>query len=436
MEKKDIIKLVKEKGVRFIQLWFADILGSLKSFTITERELEGALELGKGFDGSSITGYAEAEESDIIAMPDPSTFQILPWEGSTGRMFCDILNPDRSPYAGDPRYVLKRSLKRAGDLGFTYYLGPELEYFYFKNSHSPEVLDEGGYFDLTTVDLANNVRKQTVETLEAMGIPVECDHHEVAPSQHEIDLQFAEALTMADRAMTYRMVVKEIAQRNGIYATFMPKPLFGVCGSGMHTHQSLFKDGKNAFFDPKDECHLSKIARGFIAGQLKHAREICSVLAQWVNSYKRLVPGFEAPVYISWDQRNRTALIRVPLDKPDKEEAMRAEIRCPDPACNPYLAFAVMLAAGLEGIEKGYKCPGPVEPNIYKMEASERKDMGLEALPVNLFEAISETERSELVKGTLGDHVFTRFIHNKKNEWNEDRVQVTSHEIKRYFSTL
>ncbi|MCK4326251.1 glutamine synthetase, partial [bacterium] len=342
MEKKDIIKLVKEKGVRFIQLWFADILGSLKSFTITERELEGALELGKGFDGSSITGYAEAEESDIIAMPDPSTFQILPWEGSTGRMFCDILNPDRSPYAGDPRYVLKRSLKRAGDLGFTYYLGPELEYFYFKNSHSPEVLDEGGYFDLTTVDLANNVRKQTVETLEAMGIPVECDHHEVAPSQHEIDLQFAEALTMADRAMTYRMVVKEIAQRNGIYATFMPKPLFGVCGSGMHTHQSLFKDGKNAFFDPKDECHLSKIARGFIAGQLKHAREICSVLAQWVNSYKRLVPGFEAPVYISWDQRNRTALIRVPLDKPDKEEAMRAEIRCPDPACNPYLAFAVM----------------------------------------------------------------------------------------------
>ncbi len=436
MEKKDVIKIVKEKGVRFIQLWFADILGSLKSFTITQRELEGALELGKGFDGSSITGYAEAEESDIIAMPDPSTFRILPWEDSTGRMFCDILNPDRSPYAGDPRYVLKRSLKRAGDLGFTYYLGPELEYFYFKNSHSPEVLDEGGYFDLTTVDLANNVRKQTVETLEAMGIPVECDHHEVAPSQHEIDLQFAEALTMADRAMTYRMVVKEIAQRNGIYATFMPKPLFGVCGSGMHAHQSLFKNGKNAFFDPKDKCHLSKIARGFIAGQLKHAREICSVLAQWVNSYKRLVPGFEAPVYISWDQRNRTALIRVPLDKPDKEEAMRAEIRCPDPACNPYLAFAVMLAAGLEGIEKGYKCPGPVEPNIYKMEASERKDMGLEALPVNLFEAISETERSELVKGTLGDHVFTRFIHNKKNEWNEDRVQVTSHEIKRYFSTL
>ncbi|MCD5390926.1 glutamine synthetase family protein [candidate division NPL-UPA2 bacterium] len=436
MEKKDVIKLVKEKGVKFIQLWFADILGSLKSFTITERELEGALESGKGFDGSSITGYAEAEESDIIAMPDPSTFRILPWEGSTGRMFCDILNPDRSPYPGDPRYVLKRTLKRASELGFTFYLGPELEYFYFKNSNSPEVLDEGGYFDLTAVDLANNVRKQTVETLEAMGIPVECDHHEVAPSQHEIDLQFAEALTMADRAMTYRMVVKEIAQRSGIYATFMPKPLFGLCGSGMHTHQSLFKDGKNAFFDPKDKYHLSKIAKGFIAGQLKHAREICSILAQWVNSYKRLVPGFEAPVYISWDQRNRTALIRVPLDKPGKEEAMRAELRCPDPACNPYLAFAVMLAAGLEGIEKGYKCPDPVEPNIYKMEASEKKDIGLEALPVNLFEAISEAERSELVRRTLGDHVFTRFIYNKKNEWNEDRVQVTSHEIKRYFSIL
>ncbi len=436
MEKKDVIKLVKEKGVKFIQLWFADILGSLKSFTITQRELEGALELGKGFDGSSITGYAEAEESDIIAMPDPSTFQILPWEGSTGRMFCDILNPDRSPYPGDPRHVLKRTLKRASGLGFTYYLGPELEYFYFKNSHSPEVLDEGGYFDLTTVDLANNVRKQTVETLEAMGIPVECDHHEVAPSQHEIDLQFAEALTMADRAMTYRMVVKEIAQRNGIYATFMPKPLFGLCGSGMHVHQSLFKDGKNAFFDPRDKYHLSKIARGFIAGQLKHAREICSILAQWVNSYKRLVPGFEAPVYSSWAQRNRTALIRVPLDKPGKEEAMRAELRCPDPACNPYLAFAVMLAAGLEGIEKGYKCGDPVEPNIYKMGASEREDMGLEALPVNLFEAISETEGSELVRSALGDHVFTRFIHNKKNEWNEDRVQVTSHEIKRYFSIL
>jgi glutamine synthetase len=437
--KDEVLKLIEEFKVKIIQLWFTDILGRLKCCCITAKEAEVALENGKGFDGSSITGYAEAEESDIIAMPDPSTFQLLPWEkesGAVGRMFCDILNPDRSLYPGDPRGVLKRMLKKAKEMGFTYYVGPELEYFYFKNNERPETLDEGTYFDLVPNDIANNLRKKTIDILEEMGIPVEASHHEVAPSQHEIDLHYQDALTMADFAITYRVVVKEVAQRQGIYATFMPKPLFGVNGSGMHTHQSLFKEGKNAFFDPNDKYYLSDIAKRFIAGQLRHAREISSVLSQWVNSYKRLVPGYEAPVYISWAQRNRTALIRVPLYRPGNEEATRAELRCPDPACNPYFAFTVMLAAGLEGIKKGYELPPPVEPNIYKMEPDELEYRGIEPLPGNLFEAIKETEKSTLVKTALGDHIFERFIYNKKKEWEEYRIQVTSHEIKRYFSVL
>lgn len=437
--KDSVLRYIKEHNIKSIQLWFTDILGNLKTCTITDRELLPALDYGKGFDGSSITGYAEAEESDILARPDPKTFQLIPWEGEeepVGRMFCDILNPDGTPYPGDPRYALKKILERIAKKGFKYCVGPELEFFYFKKDSRPEILDEGGYFDLTPNDLANAIRKKTVDVLEKMGIAVETSHHEVAPSQHEIDLRFCDALAMADTVMTYRMVVKEIAQQNGVYATFMPKPIFGVNGSGMHTHQSVMSNGRNLFFSKTDEYHLSDIAKQFIAGQLKHAREICSITAQWVNSYKRLVPGYEAPVYISWAQRNRTALIRVPLYRPGHEGSTRAELRCPDPACNPYLAFAVMLAAGLEGMDKKYKLSAPVEPNIYKMEPSERESRGLKALPVNLFEAIKETEKSQLVKGVLGEHIFTRFLHNKIKEWDEDRIQVTSHEIKKYLAIL
>jgi glutamine synthetase len=437
--REEVLKFVREKNIRHIQLWFTDILGFLKCFTITDDELADTLEHGKGFDGSSITGYAEAEESDIVAKPDPATFQLLPWEpedAPVGRMFCDIFNPDRSPYPGDPRYILKENLKLAKKSGFAYYVGPELEYFYFKDRRTPQIMDEGAYFDLIPNDLANNLRKETVEALRQMGIPVEMSHHEVAPSQHEIDLRYADALTMADAAVTYKMVVKEIAQKQGVHATFMPKPIFGVNGSGMHAHQSFFKGDKNAFFDAKDKYYLSDVAKGFIAGQLKHAREICSILAQWVNSYKRLVPGYEAPVYISWAQRNRTALIRVPLYRPGNEHATRAELRCPDPACNPYLAFSVMLAAGLEGVIKEYKLPPPVEPNVYHMEAKDREHIGLKQLPVNLFEALKETEKSELVKKALGEHIFSRFLRNKMKEWEDDRIQVTAHEIERYLPVL
>ena len=380
--------MAKENDVKFIRLWFTDILGVLKGFAITVDELEGALEEGMGFDGSSIQGYARIDESDMIAKPDPKTFQIIPWrpkENAVARMFADILEPDGTPYKGDPRWALKRTLKKAQDLGYTLYVGPELEYFYFKSSEgAPQILDKGGYFDLTPLDVATELRRETILTLEAMGIHVEYSHHEVAPSQHEIDLRYTDALTMADNAMTYRLVVKEIALKHGVYATFMPKPIFGQNGSGMHTHQSLFKGNKNAFFDPKDEFHLSKIAKSYMAGILKHSKEITSITSQWVNSYKRLVPGYEAPVYISWARRNRSALVRVPMYKPGKEKATRMEFRSPDPACNPYLAFAVMLAAGLKGIEKGYELPPPVEEDIFEMSEAARKKHGIDSLPGSL----------------------------------------------------
>lgn len=436
---REILERVRKANIKTIQLWFVDILGILKCVSITEGELEGALEHGKGFDGSSITGFAEAQESDIIALPDPNTFMVLPWTKNTNptaRMFCDILNPDHSPYAGDTRYVLKRAIKRAEKLGFTFFVGPEIEYFYFKSDRKPEIIDEGSYFELIPNDLANTLRNKTVRILEEMGISMEATHHEVAPSQHEIDLQYNEALRMADNVITSKYVVKEIAQQNGVYATFMPKPLFGVNGSGMHTHQSLFQGKRNAFFDKKDKYHLSIIAKQFIAGQLKHAREICSLTAQWVNSYKRLVSGYEAPIYASWAQRNRTALLRVPLYRPGNEKATRVELRCPDPACNPYLAFSVMLAAGLEGIENKYELPQPVEPNIYTMAMEERERRGVISLPGNLFEAILETEKSKFVKDTLGEHIFTRFLFNKKKEWEEYRIQITQHEIKKYLPLL
>ena len=435
----EVLRFVKEKEIKTIQLWFVDILGTLKGISITDGELTEALKHGKGFDGSSVTGFAEAQESDIIAKPDPQTFTILPWtkkDFPIGRMFCDILNPDGTPYAGDPRYALKRILQRAKKSGFDFCVGPEIEYFYFKTDKKPEVLDEGTYFELIPNDIANNLRNQTVRTLEEMGIIVEATHHEVSPSQHEIDPKYSDALKTADNIVTCRFVIKEVAQRQGVYATFMPKPIFGVNGTGMHLHQSLFRGKKNAFFERRDKYNLSQIAKQFIAGELKHAREICSLTAQWVNSYKRLVAGYEAPVYISWGQRNRTALIRVPLYRPQNEQATRAELRSPDPSCNPYLAFAVMLAAGLEGIEKRYKVPAPVEPNIYEMEMEERKRRGLHSLPGNLFEAIEETRKSALVRNTLGEHIFTRFILNKEREWEEYRIQITSHEIKKYLPIL
>ena len=439
-EKQNVLKLAKENDVKFIRLWFTDVLGVLKGFAITIDELEGALEEGMGFDGSSIQGYARIDESDMIAKPDPKTFQILPWrpkENAVGRMFADIYEPDGTPYKGDPRWVLKRNLKKAEDLGYTFYVGPELEYFYFKSSEGkPAILDEGGYFDLTPLDVATELRRETILTLEAMGVHVEYSHHEVAPSQHEIDLRYAEALTMADHAMTYRLVVKQIALKHGVYATFMPKPLFKQNGSGMHTHQSLFKGNKNAFFDPKDEFHLSKLAKSYIAGILKHSKEITSITSQWVNSYKRLVPGYEAPVYISWARRNRSALVRVPMYKPGKEKATRIEFRSPDPACNPYLAFAVMLAAGLKGIEKGYELPPPVEEDIFEMSEASRKKHGIESLPGSLAEAIQLTEKSALVKETLGDHIFEKFIENKKIEWDQYRTHVSQFELEKYLPIL
>jgi glutamine synthetase len=434
-----IRKQVADETVKHIQLWFTDILGNLKMVEIPDIQLDSVLESGAAFDGSSITGYAEIEESDIVAMPDWSTFKILPWSQNhekTAFVFCDVLDRNYEPFEGDPRYVLRRQLKRAADMGLTFFVGPELEYFYFKSAEAPEVVDEGGYFDVLPADLGNDLRKQTMRTLDKLGIPMEASHHEVAPSQHEIDPHYDEALVMADRVMICRLIVKEVAAHNGLHATFMPKPLHGENGSGMHVHQSLFKGKTNAFFSADDEHHLSDIAKGFIAGQLTHMPEICSVLNQWVNSFKRLVPGYEAPVYISWAHRNRTALIRVPLYVQGKESTVRAELRNPDPGANPYLAFAVMLAAGLDGIEKGLELPPAVEPNIFKMDAGEREAAGLGSLPNNLYEAIRVTEASALVREALGDHIFERFVTNKLNEWYEYREQVTSYEIEKYFSVL
>ena len=439
--KEEVLKIVKDQDVKFIRFWFTDILGRVKSFAITDNELEAALENGMGFDGSSITGYQSIEESDMIALPDVNTFQILPWrpqEKKVARMICDILTPDRKPYEGDPRYVLKRALDRMKNMGFDHcYLGPELEYFYFKNDTlETDILDKGGYFDLTTLDVASDLRRDTVLALEAMGISVEYSHHEVGPSQHEIDMRYKDALNMADQVITYRIVVKEIAQKHGVYATFMPKPLFGENGSGMHVHQSLFTGNKNSFFSKDNGDHLSGTAKKFIAGQLKHAREMSAVFAQWMNSYKRLVPGYEAPVYIAWSKRNRSALIRVPVYHPGKEKATRVELRCPDPACNPYLTFAVMLHAGLDGIEKNYKLAEPMEKNLYHLSGEERKELGIGSLPDNLGEAVLIAEQSELVKKALGEHVFGRFIELKKKEWEDYRIQLTRYELKKLLPIL
>jgi glutamine synthetase len=438
--RKDVVSRVEQESVTSVLLWFTDLEGHLKSFAITPQELEGALDDGMGFDGSSITGFNAIEESDMVAIPDPGTFQLMParaGERKVARMICDVVTPDGNPYDGDPRYVLRRALERMQSMGFdTFNVGPELEYFLFRSSTDTETLDEGGYFAMTTLDAATDLRDETIEALESMGIPVEYHHHEVGPSQHEIDMRFASALDMADHTITYRLIVKEIAAKNGVYATFMPKPIFGENGSGMHTHQSLFTEGRNQFFDADDQWHLSDTGKAFIAGQLRHARELSAVFAQWVNSYKRLVPGYEAPVYVAWSQRNRSALIRIPLYKPGSEQATRAEIRCPDPACNPYLTFASLLQAGLEGIERGYELPEPMETNLYHLTSEQRRERGIVALPETLGEAIDELAASELMRKALGPHIFDRYVELKRKEWDEYRVQLSEWELNRYLAAL
>jgi glutamine synthetase len=434
--RKEVLKSVDEQKVEDILLWFTDLEGHLKSFSITTRELEDALDDGMGFDGSSITGFNAIEESDMVAIPDPDTYRVLP-DGKTGRMICDIVTPDGKPYEGDPRYMLRRALERMTSMGFdTFNVGPEAEYFLFRDETGTETLDEGGYFAQTTLDAATGIRRDTIRALESMGIPVEYHHHEVGPSQHEIDIRFAGALDMADYMLTYRLVVKEVAKQHGYHATFMPKPLFGENGSGMHTHQSLFTGGRNQFFDEADQWHLSATGKAFIAGQLRHARELSAVFAQWVNSYKRLVPGYEAPVYVAWSQRNRSALIRIPLYKPGSEQATRAEIRCPDPACNPYLTFAALLHAGLEGIEHGYELQPPMETNLYHLTAEQRKERGIVSLPETLGEAIDELAASQLMRRALGDHIFDAYVQLKRKEWDEYRVQLTQWELDKYLGVL
>ena len=439
MTKEDVVRQVEENDIRFIRLWFTDVLGFLKSLAMTRRELETALDEGLGFDGSSIEGFARVQESDMVAMPDPSTFAILPSSpenGRTARMFCDILQPDGRPYDGDPRYALKRVLEKAADMGYTMYVGPELEFFYFKDSVSTDVLDRGGYFDLTSLDVSTNVRRDTVNALEDIGIEVEYAHHECGPSQHEIDLRYKDALTMADSVMTYRLLVKEVANSHGIHATFMPKPMYGEAGSGMHVHQSLFEGERNAFFDPNDSHHLSRVGKAYVAGLLHHARDMCLVTNQWVNSYKRLVPGFEAPIYCCWACRNRSALVRVPMYKPGKENATRVEMRNPDPAANPYLTFAVMLAAGLKGIERRMELPPEATDNIYEMSAKERITAGIRSLPSDIEGAIIAFENSEFMRETLGDHIYEYLIRNKRAEWDAYRALVTSWEVDRYLEIL
>jgi glutamine synthetase len=430
----DVKALVEERNIRFIRFWFTDILGQLKSFGVGRDKLDEALEHGISFDGSSITGFNPVEESDMVAMPDPSTFAVLPWrpdEQGVARMVCDIRTPEGTPYEGDPRHVLRRALERMLTLDFdAFKVGVEPEYFLFRDRTDPVPLDEGGYFDLTTLDAGTDVRRETVLALEQLGIPVETSHHEGGPSQHEIALRATDVLKMADDVMTYRITVKEYAIKEGWHATFMPKPLEGENGSGMHTHLSLLRGGQEAFTDEGDPYGLSAVGRGFIAGQLRHARELSSIFAQWVNSYKRLVPGFEAPVYVAWSRRNRSALGRVP------PRASHLELRCPDPACNPYLTFAVLLQAGLEGIEKGYELPEPMEKNLYHLSPDDRRRLGIEQLPETLGEAIEITSESELVLRTLGEHMFNRFVEIKRQEWEDYRVQVTRWELDRYLPVL
>ncbi len=435
----EVLKLVKKRRVRFIQLWFTDVLGFLKGITIPAHELPRAFDHGIAFDGSSIEGFARIEESDMVVVPDAATFAVLPWEvqkEKAGRIFADVLTPSGRPVSSDPRHVLRRVVERCRRLGYVPYAGCELECFYFQNPYRPEFVDHSGYFDLTPVATAERVRHDTAVALEALGVSVEYSHHEVSQSQHEVDLRYCDALTMADNVVTARFVAKQVAQANNVHISFMPKPVFGINGSGMHVHLSLFRKGRNQFFEAGKPFLLSDTARHFIAGLLKYAREMTAITNQWVNSYKRLVPGYEAPVYVSWAQMNRSALVRVPAFDARRPQACRAEYRSPDPACNPYLAFACLFAAGLEGIEQKLKLGPPTSDNIYRMTEEERKAAGIESLPSDLFGAVKEAESSQFVRATLGDQLFEHFIRNKKLEWDEYKSQVTEYEIRRYLPIL
>jgi len=438
-----VLRTIEERDIRFVRLWFTDVLGMLKSVAIAPAELEAAFGEGIGFDGSAIQGFARVFESDMLAKPDPSTFQVLPWRGENpgvARMFCDILMPDGSPSFADPRHVLKRSLSRAADLGFTFYTHPEIEFFLFKESDGPDgvpiPVDEVGYFDHSPHGLGNDFRRQAITMLEAMGISVEFSHHEGAPGQQEIDLRYADALTTADNIMTFRLVVKEVALEQGVRASFMPKPFRDHPGSGMHTHLSLFEGDRNAFFEPGAEFQLSKVGRSFIAGLLVHAPELTAVTNQWVNSYKRLAGGGEAPAYVCWGHNNRSALVRVPMYKPAKGNSTRVEFRSLDSACNPYLALAVLLAAGLKGIEEGYDLPPGAEDDVWALTESERRALGVKRLPESLAQAIEVMESSELIAETLGEHVFDFFLRNKRAEWEDYRREVTPFELERYLPVL
>ncbi len=430
-----VLRALEERDVRFVRLWFTDVLGYLKSVAIAPAELEGAFNEGIGFDGSAIEGFARVYEADMLAKPDPSTFQILPWRGegpSTARMFCDIVMPDGSPSYADPRYVLKRTLSKAADKGFTFYTHPEIEFYLFKNTPAPGVdpipVDRSGYFDHTAQSMGSDFRREAITMLEAMGISVEFSHHEGGPGQQEIDLRYADALSTADNIMTFRTVVREVALSQGIWATFMPKPFTTHPGSGMHTHVSLFEGDRNAFFEAGSEYQLSKTGRQFIAGILHHASEISVITNQWVNSYKRMMGGGEAPSYICWGHNNRSAMIRVPMYKPNKGQSTRIELRTVDSASNPYLAFAVMLAAGMKGVDEGYELPPEAEDDVWSLNERERKALGIEPLPKSLYDAINIAENSELLAETLGEHVFEFFLRNKRSEWEDYRSQVSAYE--------
>ncbi len=434
-----VLRTVEERGIRFVRLWFTDVQGFLKSVSISPAELEVAFDEGMTFDGSAIDGYARVQEADMLAKPDPTTFAVLPWRSDqpVARMFCDIYTPDGEPFPGDPRTVLKRNLQRASEMGYTFNAAPELEFFYFRDSGpEPEVLDRGGYFDLTPLDVAQEYRRNTINALEHMGIPIEHSHHEVAPSQHEIIARYTDALTMADNIMTARLTVKEVALQQGIYATFMPKPLEGYDGSGMHLHLSLFEGETNAFHEAGTQGGLSKVGQAFIAGILRHAAELTAVTNQWVNSYKRLVGGFDAPIYISWARNNQSALVRVPSVKKGKPSSVRVEYRAADAACNPYLALSVILAAGLNGIREGYELPPEVNADVARMTSAERAAAGAVRLPETLSEALDLMERSELVAEALGEHLFDWFLRNKRGEWDRFQHHVSRFELETYLPVL
>jgi glutamine synthetase len=437
-----VLRSVEERGVRLIRLWFTDVLGTLKSLAISPAELENALGDGMTFDGSSIDGFSRVQEADVLAIPDPDTFELLPWgdpAAPEARVFCDIHHLDGSPFEGDPRQVLRRHVRDAHESGFTFYVAPDLEFFYFEPplpGRPPVPIDGGGFFDLTTQDITGEIRKQTIRTLETMGIPVEYSFHEDAPGQQEIDLRHTDALTMADSVMTFRLVVREVAASSGVHATFMPKPLEGQQGSGMHVHLSLFHGDDNAFYSPDDAYHLSDTAKAFMAGLLRHAGEITAVTNQTVNSYKRLVPGFEAPIHVSWARNNRSGLIRVPIAKRSNPLATRVEYRSADPACNPYLAFGLILAAGMRGVREGYELPDEADANLFEIDSDVLEKLGVGQLPQSLAEALAAMERSDLVREALGEHIFEWFLRNKRNEWRAYKTQVTPFERDRYLTTL